>query len=85
MRVGVAEARRRFREILDRVGAGEVVELSRRGEVVATISGPSSGQAGESFGESLSRWRSKWDVDNWSEDDPLGDLRDRSPGRRAPW
>jgi len=85
MRVGVAEARRRFREILDRVIAGEVVELSRRGEIVATMSAPSTGQRDESLGQALSRWRSKWGVEDWPEDDPFVDLRDRSPGRGAPW
>lgn len=84
MRVGVAEARRRFREILDRVGAGEVVELSRRGEIVATMSAPSTGPD-ESLSQALSRWRSKWEVDDWPEDDPFADLRDRSAGRDAPW
>ncbi|MGH3566750.1 MAG: type II toxin-antitoxin system Phd/YefM family antitoxin [Pseudonocardia sp.] len=86
MRIGVAEARRRFREILDRVDAGEVVEISRRGEVVATIASPSPRRpSGESFGEALHRWREAWKVDDWPEDDPFADVRDRSPGRGSPW
>lgn len=86
MRIGVAEARRRFREILERVGAGEVVELSRRGEVVATISPPAAGPPHhEPFGEALRGWRTAWGVEDWPEDEPLGDVRDRSAGRDAPW
>lgn len=86
MRIGVAEARRRFREILDRVDAGEVVEISRRGEIIATIAPPSPSRSPDvSFGEALRRWRASWEVDDWSEDDPFADVRDRSAGRGSPW
>ena len=86
MRVGVAQAREHFKEMLDRVGAGEVVEVTRRGEVVAVIAPPSAGHAGgESFAEALHAWREAWNVDSWTEEDPFADVRDREHGREAPW
>lgn len=86
LRVGTADARRRFKEILDRVEAGETVEVTRRDDVVAVISPPPP-PAGEeqSFGNWLMEWRRKWDVDNWPDDDPWADVRDRSPGPPSPW
>lgn len=86
MRVGVAQAREHFREMLDRVAAGEVVEVTRRGEVVAVIAPPSSGYpVGGSFMEALRAWREAWDVESWPDEDPFADVRDHSQGRPAPW
>jgi prevent-host-death family protein len=86
MRVGVAEARERFKEILDRVEAGEEVEITRRGEVVAVLTLPSPRRSEpDSFGSFLDSWRSKWDVDQMPDDDPFANLRDQVPVRPPPW
>ena len=85
MRIGVAEARRRFSELLDRAIRGEVVEVARRGEVVAVLGPPRGAAASEPILTALQRWRAAWDVDAWPDDDPFADVRDRSQGRPAPW
>jgi prevent-host-death family protein len=85
MRIGVAEARRRFSELLDRAIRGEVVEVARRGEVVAVIGPPQGRTAPEPIRTVLQKWRAEWDVDAWPDDDPFADVRDRSNGRPAPW
>lgn len=86
MELDVAEVRRRFKDVLDHVGAGHVVRVTRRGRVVAVVSPPSAPPVGgESFGEQLDRWREEWDVSSWPDDDVFGDVRDPSPGRPAPW
>lgn len=86
MRVGVAEARRRFREILDRVHGGETVEILRRDAVVAVVGPPSrAARTGLPLGAELSAWRDEWSVTGWPEDGPFDDVRDRMPGRDAPW
>lgn len=86
MKIGVAQAREHFREILDRVGDGEVVEVTRRDKIVAVIAPPSAGgQEGTSFGETVRAWREEWRVASWPDDDPFADVRDRAHGREAPW
>jgi prevent-host-death family protein len=81
MRVGTAEARERFKELLDRVQAGETVEIARRGKVLAVLSTPpDAGRAG-GFSETVSQWRETWDVGSWPDEDVFADVRDRSPGR----
>lgn len=86
LRVGTAEARRRFREILDRVGAGETVEIARRDRVVAVIGPPApEPRDGQSYAAELREWRRRWDVASWSEDDPFDQVRDRDPGSPGPW
>jgi len=86
MRIGVADARRRFREILDRVGAGEVVEISRRNEVVAVVAPPSGpDRSDKPFDAALRAWRTEWAVESWPDDDPFADVRDRATGRVPPW
>jgi prevent-host-death family protein len=86
MDIGVAEARRRFKEVLDLVEAGHVVQVTRRGRVVAVIASPSSTPAaGGSFAAMLQHWRATWDVDSWPDDDPFADVRDRSAGRVPSW
>lgn len=85
MRIGVAEARRRFSELLDRAIRGEVVEVARRGEVVAVLGPPPGGGTSDPVSAVLQRWRTTWDVDVWPDDDPFADVRDRSDGRPAPW
>ena len=79
MRVGTAEARERFKELLDRVQSGETVEIARRGKVLAVLS-VSTGRAGAGrFGETVSQWRETWDVASWPDEDLFADVRDRSP------
>ncbi len=85
MRLGVAEARRRFREMLDRVSAGEVLEITRRDTVVAVLGPPSLQAPQQPFAEALSDWRREWDVDSWTDDQPFADTRDPSRGRQSPW
>lgn len=85
MRIGVAEARRRFSELLDRAIRGETVEVARRGEVVAVIAPPAPDPDIEPIGAALRSWRAEWQVEDWPDDDPFGDVRDRSAGRPASW
>jgi prevent-host-death family protein len=85
VRVGVAEARRRFSELLDRAIRGERVEVARRGEVVAVIGPPVADPSSEPIATALDRWREEWGVDAWPDDDPFAGVRDRSDGRPAPW
>ena len=69
MRIGVAEARRRFSELLDRAIRGEIVEVARRGEVVAVIGPPHDKTPPEPIRTVLQDWRTEWDVDAWPDDD----------------
>lgn len=86
LRLGTAEARRRFREILDRVASGETVEIARRDRIVAVVGPPPAGPSdAESLRAELREWRRRWDVASWSEEDPFADVRDADPGRPAPW
>jgi prevent-host-death family protein len=85
VRIGVAEARRRFSELLDRAIRGEIVEVARRGEVVAVIGPPHDKTPPEPIRTVLQDWRTEWGVDTWPDDDPFVDVRDRSDGRPAPW
>ena len=57
MRIGVAEARRRFSELLDRAIRGEIVEVARRGEVVAVIGPPHGTTPPEPIQTVLRTWR----------------------------
>lgn len=43
--VALYEAKNRLSELIDRVLAGEVIEITRRGEVVAKLSAPGDGAA----------------------------------------
>ena len=81
MRVGTAEARERFKELLDRVQAGETVEIARRGKVLAVLSTPPDADRAGTFTETISQWRETWDVASWPDEDVFADARDRSPGR----
>ncbi len=86
MRIGVAQAREHFKEVLDHVGAGEVVEVTRRGEIVAVIAPPSAGDpAGGSFAAALQDWREAWHVASWPDEDAFADVRLPEQGREAPW
>lgn len=85
MRVGVAEARRRFSELLDRAIEGEIIEVARRGEVVAVLTAPVVAVPSGSIVDAVRGWREVWGVAEWPDDGALDDLRDRSPGRAAPW
>lgn len=81
MQVGTTEARERFKELLDRVQAGETVEIARRGKVLAVLSAPPGSGGFESFSEVVRHWRDAWDVASWIDDDPFAHVRDPSPGR----
>lgn len=83
MEVGVAEARRRFKELLDRVVHGETIQITRRDAVVAVLGPPPPVDSPNTFGAEMRAWRERWDVASWPEDDPFSDVRDRSPGRDA--
>jgi prevent-host-death family protein len=85
MRMGVADARRRFREVLDEVDAGGTVEITRRGEVVAVVGPPAPVDAPEPWDRAVGAWRDAWGVDAWPDDDPFAGLRDPAPGRGSPW
>lgn len=85
MRIGVADARRRFSELLDRAIRGETVEVARRGEVVAVIAPPARDPDAEPIASALRRWRAAWQVEDWPDEDPFGGVRDRSDGRPSPW
>lgn len=85
MRVGVAEARKRFAELLDRAMRGETVEIARRDEVVAVIGPPSRDGSADPLPVALDRWRQEWDVADWPDDDPFDGVRDRAEGRPPPW
>lgn len=85
MQVGVAEARRRFKEILDRVAYGEVVSITRRDTVIAVLGPPSSQAPDKPMGEALLAWRRDWAVDSWPDDQPFAGVRDHSEGRESPW
>ena len=80
MQVGTAEARDRFRELLDRVQAGETIEIARRGKILAVLSAPDA-ESGASFGEAVRQWRETWDAASWPDEDVFADVRDGSPGR----
>ena len=81
MQVGTAEARERFKELLDRVQAGETIEIARRGKVLAVLSAPPGTSGSASFSEVVQHWRNTWDVASWIDDDAFADVRDHSLGR----
>jgi len=81
MDISMADARQRLREVLDRVGGGEVVRVTRRGRVVAVIAPPRAPEAGDSFADVLRDWRATWDVASWPDEDLVASARDPSPGR----
>ena len=81
MRVGTAEARDRFKELLDRVQAGETVEIARRGKVLAVLSAPPKDGPGSGFSQTVRQWRETWDVASWPDEDVFADVRDRTLGR----
>jgi len=85
MQVGMAEARERFRELLDRAEAGEVIEIARRGQVAAVMGPPQGSAPSRDFGAGIVSWRERWDTAAESEDDVFADVRDDSPGRPQPW
>lgn len=85
MRLGVADARRRFKEMLDRVADGETLEITRRNTVIAVLGPPIPAAPERPLLDAVLDWRRVWDVDSWPDDDPFADTRDRSAGRQAPW
>ena len=80
MQIGTAEAREKLKELLDRVQAGETIEIARRGKVLAVLSAP-SGTTSERFSDAIDSWRATWDVASWTDEDVFGEVRDQSPGR----
>ncbi len=85
MQIGVAEVRRRFKEMLDRAAHGEVVNITRREAVIATLGPPSSQAPDKPLGDVLLAWRRDWDVESWPDDQPFAGVRDNSAGRESPW
>jgi len=85
MEMSVSDARRHFKEVLDQVGRGRTVHVTRRGRVVAVIASPSAAPTAAPFAEVLDAWRDEWDVASWPEDGPFDGVRDRSEGRAASW
>lgn len=91
-RFSVAEARRDLASLIRRAEAGEVVELTRRGEPVAYVVGRTkfealTGTKGD-FRERLQKFRAGFDFEGMDEalDEALRDVRDPSPGRDvSPW
>jgi antitoxin (DNA-binding transcriptional repressor) of toxin-antitoxin stability system len=81
----MAEARERFKELLDRAEAGEIIEIARRGQVAAVIGPPEGSTRTRDFGAALASWRERWDTAAEADDDVFGDVRDTSPGRPLPW
>lgn len=81
----MSEARRRFRELLDRATAGDPTMITRRGEVTAVVIGPQDFQrlrtGNGTFVDALDRFRATIDVADLRGPDAWDDLRDRSPGR----
>ena len=85
MQVGMAEARERFRELLDRAEAGEVIEIARRGQVTAVMGPPTGSSPSRDFGTEISSWRERWSTAAEPDDDVFADVRDASAGRPEPW
>jgi prevent-host-death family protein len=85
MRIGVAEARERFKEILDRVEAGEEVEITRRGQVVAVLTVPTQRRDGRrSLVDIVDDLREQYAVDEWDDFDPFADVRAQGTVLRPP-
>lgn len=80
----MAEARRRFRELLDRAARGEPVRISRRGQIAAVVIGPRDFERLErdlgGFADAVRRFRASVDANELLDDDLEG-LRDRTPAR----
>lgn len=80
----MTEARRRFRELLERAGSGRATQITRRGRLAAVVVAPHDFerlQAGTvTFAEALRRFRTTADTTDLVGDELEG-LRDRSPGR----
>ena len=85
MEIGMAEARERFKELLDRAEAGELIEIARRGHVAAVIGPRRASTPARNFGAEIDSWRERWNTAAESEEDVFADVRDASPGRSQPW
>ena len=85
MQVGMAEARERFKELLDRAEAGEVIEIARRGQVAAVMGPPRGSTAQRDFGTQILAWRERWNTAAEPDEDVFADVRDPSAGRPQPW
>ena len=85
MQVGMAEARERFKELLDRAEAGEVIEIARRGQVAAVIGPPAGPTPAKDFTAEVVSWRERWNTAGESDDDVFADVRDASAGRPPSW
>jgi prevent-host-death family protein len=86
-RYSVAEARQHFTELLRRAERGRVLEITRRGRLVAVLVSAReySKLAGErpSFGNALSAFRSKVREQDLLPAEAFEGLRDQSAGRNA--
>lgn len=57
MEVALYEAKNRLSELIDRVQAGELVTITRRGKVVAQLSLPDDGKSIDSAQQAVDRLR----------------------------
>lgn len=83
--LSVAEAKRRFSELIDRVGRGERIVVTRRGKPVLALVPPSSSEQGTRAAGLLAVAGALADVDGF--DEVMADvvrLRRRSRGRPTP-
>jgi prevent-host-death family protein len=82
----MSEARQRFRELLDRAGSGQPIQITRHGEVSAVVIAPRDFErlqtVADGFGAALRRFRAEADASDLL-DDELEGLRDPAPGRRV--
>lgn len=83
--VSVAEARRRFAEVLETARGGTPVEVTKNGEPIAAIVPISSLRAMErpSLATVIARFRATVSPEDLEGPDPFADVRDRSPGREV--
>lgn len=85
----VADARDQLAAIVHRVERGTPVEITRRGTPVAVMLSVDEYRRLTAprvdLVESLARFRATADLEALDLDGALRDVRDRSPGRSAPW
>jgi antitoxin (DNA-binding transcriptional repressor) of toxin-antitoxin stability system len=75
----VAEARAQLTSLLNAVGRGEDVEITRRGRPVAIVSRPEGG-----LGSAIQRWRASVSREAFVDDQWADALRDRTDlGRKV--
>lgn len=87
----IAEARDQFASLVREVELNQqYVQVTRRGAPVAVILSQSeyerllANQPPPDFWAGYARWREKWGVNEWDEnDDPFANVRDQTPPREV--